>query len=431
MAMLPAGISHPGTFKTARWMKHGERDSSRSVEGRKQRAWRVIHAAESSRDLLPLIEGQTAVGMRPFLLTPAGRGFGPVLEECRNGTASRISLLQSWNHVREWRKILQEGMEDIPADVIHAHSFPAGMAAVRNSSGVVYQLRQTIERIASAAGNCEEDSWLARSFRAAEHFVLTRSGAVVATSHALRLECLERGVSPENVFLIPDPVDTELLESTADRNWLERTTVTGPQSVIFLVPGLPHHPAWEFRDSLSRWMRVASIVRQDNVEAVFVFLCDDTSAEAVHELAAACNLASWTRVLNPQFGAKAIASADVVICDREHAGAGFALEAMARGRALLAADVENHRDVTSDGRGCLWFRPAEVSDIAFRARFLAGNPQFRRALGVAGREHCASTRSSEVVATQYDAVYHMAFSKRKNSDASPPKAHLVPLQVGG
>src|SRR5690348_422290 len=133
--MLQAGISHPGTSKTARLMKGGERDSVHQVKSRKQRAWRVVHAAESSRDLLPLIEGQTAIGMRPFLLTPGGSGFGPVLEECRNGTASRISLLQSWNHVREWRKVLLEGTREIPTDVIHAHSFPAGMAAVRNSSG--------------------------------------------------------------------------------------------------------------------------------------------------------------------------------------------------------------------------------------------------------------------------------------------------------
>src|SRR5690348_1353836 len=254
--MLPAGIPHLGTSKSARLMKGEGRDSVHQAKSRKQRAWRVVHAAESSGDLLPLIEGQIAFGMRPFLLTPAGSGFGPVLQECRNGTASRISLLQSWNRVREWRKILQEGTADIPADVIHTHSFPAGMAAVRNSSGVVYQLRQTIERIASAAGSCAEDSWLARSFRVAEHFVLTRAGAVVATSHALRLECLERGVSPENVFLIPDPVDSELLESTADRKWLEQATNTAARSVIFLVPGLPHHSAWDFRDSLSRWMRV-------------------------------------------------------------------------------------------------------------------------------------------------------------------------------
>lgn len=412
-------------------MKAGERNPVNSTPTRKQRAWRVVHAAESSRDLLPLIEGQIAIGMRPFLLTPNGGGLGPMLQQCQNGTASRLSLLQSWNHVREWRRLLQEGATDIAADVIHAHSFAAGMASVRTSSSVVYQLRQTIERIASAAGSCAEDSWLARSFRVAEHFVLTHAAAVVAKTHALRLECLERGVSPENVFLVPDPVEPEVLESTPDRKWLERVTETGPEAVIFVVPGLPQHSGWDFRDALSRWMRVASVVRQDNVEAIIAFLCDESSAQTVRELAAACNLSSSTRVLSSEWRAKAISSADVVICDREHGSGGFALEAMARGRALLAADVEAHRDATSDGRGCLWFRPAEVGDIAFRARFLASNPQFRRALGAAGREHCAATRSSQVVAAQYDAVYRTAFSKRKDADASPPKAHLVPLQVGG
>lgn len=412
-------------------MKLGERDSLLSqTRARRPHAWKIVHAAEASRNVAPLIEGQLAIGMRPFLLTPNGSSFGSALQEPQDGTASRISLLQSWNQVREWRRRLnEEAMET--ADVIHAHSFAAGMAAVRSSSAVVYHLRQTIERMASAAGNCAEDSWLARSFRVAEHFILTRSAAVVAGTHALRLECLERGVGAESLFLIPDPVEPDLLESVSDRNWLERATETGSAAVLFLIPALPNHSAWDFRDSLARWMRVVSIVRQDNLEAVFIFLCDEITAKAVREFAAACMLSFSTRVLNPQLRAQAMASADVVICDREQASGGFALEAMARGRALLAADVASHRDVTSDGRGCLWFRPAEVGDIAFRARFLASNPQFRRALGIAGRDHCAATRSAEIIAAQYDSVYRMASSKRRDSDTYPPKARLVPLQVGG
>src|SRR5690348_2549951 len=232
--MLQTGIPHPGKSKSARLMKISERDSTvNQARAKGRRFWRVGHAAESARDLLPLIEGQLAVGMRPFLLTSNGSGPTAALQECHNGTASRISLLQSWNHVREWRKLRHEGIAESSADVVHAHSFAAGMAAVRSTSGVVYHLHQTIEKIAACAGSCAEDSWLARSFRVAEHFVLTRAAAVVARNHALRLECLERGVSPENVFLIPDPVESELLESTADRKSFERVTNTSSQSVIF------------------------------------------------------------------------------------------------------------------------------------------------------------------------------------------------------
>jgi hypothetical protein len=268
------------------------------------------------------------------------------------------------------------------------------MAAVRASSGVVYQMKQGIEKIAAAAGHCEENSWLARSFRVAEQFVLTRAAAVVVNNHARRLASLERGVSAENLFLIPDPIRSELLDSVPDRNWLQEVTGSGPEAPLFLIPGLPTSD-WEKRDAVLRWMRVLFLVRQEHSDVRFIFVAnvDDTA----------------------------------VI---EHSDDRLALEALARGRALLASDVDQHRDITSDGRGCLWFRSGEVKDIAYRATFLAGNTQFRRALAAAGREHCLATRSAEVVGAQYDAVYRLAFGKRKSRDHSTPKPQLIPLQVG-
>ncbi|HXA84050.1 MAG TPA: hypothetical protein VNZ47_03175, partial [Candidatus Dormibacteraeota bacterium] len=38
------------------------------------KVWRVIHACEYARDVLPVVEGQLAVGMRPFIVTPQGAG---------------------------------------------------------------------------------------------------------------------------------------------------------------------------------------------------------------------------------------------------------------------------------------------------------------------------------------------------------------------
>ena len=393
--------------------------------------WKVVHACESAREVLPLVEGQIVAGMRPFLLTPAGSGFARAFRQNGNETTAPVSLLQTWNHVREWRRLLHESTAETSAEIIHAHSFAAGMASVRTSSGVVYQLSSPVEKIAASAGYCNENSWLARSFRVAEQFVLTRAAAVVVNDHAARLECLERGVGAENLFLIPRPVDPNVVELLPDREWLERTTESGPDTILFLIPGLPDSSSWGCRDSLLRWMRVLSIVRRESSDVKFLFLSDRDQENKVNELAAACDLLASVRVLAPAVRDKAMASADVIICERDHAGGGYALEALARGRALLAADAEQHREISSDGRGCLWFRSGDVADIAHRARFLAANPHFRRALGVAGREHCLATRGAEVIASQYDAVYRLAFSKRKDHETSPPKARLIPLQVGG
>jgi len=415
--------------------KRVETDSVASIKSLKptpkQHPWRVVHACELAREVLPLVEGQLAAGMRPFLLTPGGFGAAGAFQDKKNGeSVLPISLLHTWNHVRDWRKLLGESAAEVSAEVIHAHSFASGMAAVRASSGVVYQLRQGVEKLASIAGHCDENSWLARSFRVAEQFVLARAAAVVVNNHAERLACLERGVNAETLFLIPDPVGSELLESAPDRDWLEAITKGSAETVFFLIPGFPTSSVWERKDALLRWMRVLSVVRHEHANVRFVFIGESHDREAIDELALACNLTPWVKVVAREMRRRAMATADVIICDREHSENDLALQALARGRALLAADVEEHRDITADGRGCLWFRSGEVKDIAYRASFLAGNSEFRRALAVAGREHCLATRSAEVIGAQYDAVYRLAFSKRKGRDNSTPKPQLLPLQVG-
>jgi len=390
----------------------------------------VIHACELARDVLPLLEGQLAAGMRPSLLTPGGiAGASSFPNAAKRESAASGSLLNAWSHVREWRTLMSESAAETSSEILHAHCFSAGMAAVRASSCVVYQLKQPVEKLAAAAGNCEENSWLARSFRVAEQFVLTRAAAVVVHDHAQRLACLERGVNAANTFLVPEPIEHRLLESTPERNWLVESARAGADTVFLLIPGLPPSE-WESRDALLRWMRVLCNVRSEHADVRLVVLADGGAKDAICEMASACNLLPWICVLPTGMQDKALASADIVICDREHAAAGIALKALACGRALLAGDVEPHRDITPDGRGCLWFRSGAVNDIAQRASFLASNPQFRRALASAGREHCLATRSAEAVGGQYDAVYRSAFSKRKGRDTNTPKPQFIPLEVG-
>lgn len=418
-------VSAPLTMRAE--LSHSDRHAHTP---QRQHPWSVIHACEFARDVLPLLEGQLAAGMRPSLLTPTGiAGRSTFLEASTRESGPPISLLHTWNHVRAWRSLMSESTAQTASEILHAHSFSAGMAAVRASSCVVYQLKQPIEKLAAAAGNCDENSWLARSFRVAEQFVLTRAAAVVVHDHAQRLACLERGVNAGNTFLIPEPIEHSLLESAPERNWLIESAGAGPETVFLLIPGLPTSE-WESRDALLRWMRVLCNVRREHADVRLVVLAETRAKSTIYEMASACNLMPWICVLPAAMQHRALASADVVICDREHAASGIALKALARARALLAGDVELHREITPDGRGCLWFRPGEVNDIAQRSSFLARNPQFRRALGSAGREHCLTTRSVEAVGTQYDAVYRCAFGKRKGRDTNTPKPQFIPLQVG-
>ncbi len=177
--------------------------------------WRVIHACEFARDMLPVVEAQIAVNMRPFIVTPQGAGRAELYLSGRQLEQPRgLSLLRSWQDVRNWRKSIVECDPEDSADLVHAHSFAAGMAAVRNVSCVVYDLCACIEHLAMAARQAEPGSWMARSFRVAEQFVISRAAAVIVHSALMRQAALARGAWPENVFLIPRPIPLPAADQT-------------------------------------------------------------------------------------------------------------------------------------------------------------------------------------------------------------------------
>src|SRR5438309_11474118 len=118
---------------TARLIKVDQGPSNKQTKtAPKRHPWMVVHACELAREVLPLVEGQLAAGMRPFLLTPAGYGSArSFLDGSKRDSKTPVSLLQTWNHVREWRKLLNESEADRSSEIVHTHSFASGMAAVR------------------------------------------------------------------------------------------------------------------------------------------------------------------------------------------------------------------------------------------------------------------------------------------------------------
>jgi hypothetical protein len=81
--------------------------------------------------VLPLVEGQIAAGMRPYIVTPQGAGSAELyLARPDQEQVRTFSLLRSWQDVRNWRKSILECEPESSADLVHAHAFSAGMAAI-------------------------------------------------------------------------------------------------------------------------------------------------------------------------------------------------------------------------------------------------------------------------------------------------------------
>src|SRR3954471_5641743 len=117
--------SRPGWYGSAPLRLPKQEDSA-------PRAWRVVHACDQAREVLPVIEGQLAAGIKPYILMPDGVS-GPEAMLRTERRSKERSLLTAWNDVRNWRRSLVEvesggSGSSSGFDLVHAHSFAAGMA---------------------------------------------------------------------------------------------------------------------------------------------------------------------------------------------------------------------------------------------------------------------------------------------------------------
>jgi glycosyltransferase involved in cell wall biosynthesis len=406
----------------------------------KAKVWRVIHACEYARDVLPVVEGQVAVGMRPFIVTPQGAGSAELYLSGGNQDQPRsLSLLRSWQDVRNWRKSLLDCAPETTSDLVHAHCFAAGMAAVRNCSCVVYDLSACIEEMAISAGLCESGSWMGRSFRVAEQFVLSRAAAVIVHSRGLKEGALERGAPPDAVFLVPEPIseDNEPPALSQDIDFLTRRFGFAPDSVSFFVPQF----ALEEQLSPAAVSVLEGFALASNELPQFNLLLEapESARRAINEHASRLGISQHVALVH-QFDVPAtLESAHVVVAMGELPADPVAarqpneicLKSLWQGKTLLAADVPSNRDASPEGRGCLWFEADNPRDLGYRMAFVGRKPEFRAALGAAGRMFIYETRNTVAIGQQYDEAYRFAASRKKSSGTGPNMIRLETAENWG
>jgi glycosyltransferase involved in cell wall biosynthesis len=402
--------------------------------------WRVIHACEYARNIIPMIEGQVAAGMRPYIVTPQDSGAAEFY--LGNGDLQqphKISLLRAWQDVRHWRKSLLECDPENTSDLVHTHSFASGMAGVRNLPCVVYDLNACIEEYACFAGLCERGSWMGRSFRVAEQFVLARAQAVVVHSSAMKSAVEERGAAPDNIFVIPDPLQMDYEDPSPPESFFSQEPFAPRDgTVTYFAPAVDFLKGREAPRGCASLLEALALVVLEIPRCRLLLEAAPESCETIRAHAERIGLGGRVFAISPEDASFAMWGADIVIasglipeepvkaCEPNYP----CIQAMRMGKAILAADVPRNRDISPNGTGCLWYTEGDIPDLARRMSFLGSHPEFRKALSESGRAHIYESRSVAAVGRMYRTVYQHAAGRRKLGGPAQPIHAMQPLASG-
>ena len=399
------------------------------------RNWRVIHACEYARDVLPVVEGQVSSGMRPYIVTPQGAGTAELyLAKKELEQPAALSLLRAWQDVRNWRKSLLECDPENTADVVHTHSFAAGMAAVRGFSCVVYDLCACIEELAFAAGQCVPGSWMSRSFRVAEQFVLSRAEAVIVHSLSMKAAVEERGAPSEGVFLIPEPLDFDEDFPRLASSFLCDCLGTPAGAITYFVPEFLNNTDEDLSPSALGVLEAFALVVAELPDSSLLLQAPKSRASLFAPHLDRLGIGDRVFLVEEEWGPDTMRNADVLIAIEQlpadvtvaRQPNKICLDSLRQGKPLLAADVPRNRDASPDGRGCLWFKSGDVCDLSHRMAFLGGNPDFRSALGTSGRACIFETRNVSAIGRKYDEAYRYALNRKKARGIGPNMSSLQP-----
>jgi len=393
---------------------------------------RVIHILDHSIPLQSgyairtqaILKEQRALGWETFHLTGPNQGPAAAIEEEVDGwhfyrTPPPGGILEGVPGVSELELMgeiahrIEQVVKRIRPHVLHVHSpvlnaIPALRAGRRLGVLVVYEVRALWED--AAAGNGTREGGLRyRLRRGMETWALRRADAITTICEGLRGDIVARGIPAEKVTVVPNAVDVE-----------EFSMGGAPDSGLKKQLGLDGVLVLGFIGSFYAYEGLAVLLRAlqqmlAQGERVRVLLVGGGQQDA--ELK---RLASELGIENQVVFAGSIPHGevqryydliDVLVYPRlsmrltELVTPAKPLEAMARGRLLVASDIGGHRELIRPGETGTLFKPGDPEALSAAVRALLREPARWPGLKAAARRYVETERSWQASVARYADVY--------------------------
>jgi PEP-CTERM/exosortase A-associated glycosyltransferase len=394
---------------------------------------RILHILDHSAPLqsgytfrtLGILRAQRALGWDTAHLTSPKQGAATALEEEVDGlrfyrTAEIAGTSARWPIVAELRLMralgrrIGEVSRAVTPDILHAHSpvlnaIPALRAGRRSGLPVVYEVRALWEDAAVDHGTAKEWGPRYRATRRLETYALEHADAVVTICAGLRSELMDRGIPAGKITVVPNAVDLHAFEvgTGADPELRGRLGLDGARVLGFIGSFY----AYEGLELLVRALP-GILGRAPDVRVLLVG--GGPQERHLRQVAAETGVQDrviFTGRIPHQDVPRYYDIVDILVYPRlsmrltELVTPLKPLEAMARGRLLVASDVGGHRELIRDGETGVLFRSGSPDDLAARVLELLGSEGRWPALRAAARRYVEQERSWAAVVPGYRDAY--------------------------
>jgi len=339
------------------------------------------------------------------------------------GLFSKLPILNQWSVVTAVEKRLEEIIDEVKPDILHAHS-PAlnGLAAVRvgkrHGIPVVYEIRAFWEDAAVDHGTSTEGSVRYQLTKSLETYVIKQASAVTTICEGLRNDIISRGIASVKITVIPNAVDPEKFttdgivdEALREKLGLCNRKVLGFIGSFYAYEGLPilvkALPQMLSKNADVRLLLVGGGPQEGELKAL------------VHKMNLDDKVVFTGRVPHDEVQSY-YDLVDVFVYPRlsmrltELVTPLKPLEAMAQGCLLIASDVGGHRELIKDGVTADLFSAAEEDDLASKALSLLAHPETWDERRKNAREFIERERSWSVSVSRYESVYDKLVTRTKS-----------------
>ncbi|HEV2087233.1 MAG TPA: glycosyltransferase [Cryptosporangiaceae bacterium] len=311
-------------------------------------------------------------------------------------------------------RYLAEAWEAARPDVVHAHFWMSGLAAVSGAEALGVPVVLTYHALGAVKHRHQRERDTSPPQRIRLERALGRSTArIVATCSDEVLELARMGVPRDRVTVVPCGVDPDLF------------SVGGPvlarseRPRLVAVGRLVERKGFETAVTALRGLPDAELLIAGGPPAAH--LNDDAYARRLLRHAAAAGVGGRVRLLGQVSRADLPAllrSADAVLCTPWYEPFGIvALEAMACGVPVVASSVGGFLDTVVDGVTGLLVPPRQPASLASAIRRLLTDPVLQGGAGVAGADRARSRYSWDRVATDTSRVYAQVVRRQQRPAA--------------